>query len=159
MRVLQYFQKKIKFIFCPWKHKKRSSKVAHNRPQTFFSQVRPSCPNPPRIDFSYYEYVPRFICLLICESNYNYCFTSWLRTPQLNNSLFVCMTLCSFFCPTKKCSKIEFIKTFKIAYNLCIFSVYYLWKSQKGSQNTYTHYSCGYENCCMYYTPRVLIRY
>ena len=31
-------------------------KVAHNRPQTFFSQVRPGCPNQPRIDFSSYYY-------------------------------------------------------------------------------------------------------
>ena len=43
------------------------SKVAHNRPQTFFSQYWPGCPNQPRIDFSYYKYVPRLICLLICD--------------------------------------------------------------------------------------------
>jgi hypothetical protein len=47
--------------------KKRASKVAHNRPQTFFSQYWSGCPNQPRIDFSYYKYGPRLICLLICE--------------------------------------------------------------------------------------------
>ena len=46
--------------------KKWASKVAHDWPQTFFSQVWPGCPNQPRIDFSYYKYVPRLICLLIC---------------------------------------------------------------------------------------------
>jgi hypothetical protein len=65
--MLQYFQKNI--FFCPWKQKKRASKVAHNRPQTFFSQVRPGCPNQPRIDSLYYKYVSRFICLLICDIN------------------------------------------------------------------------------------------
>ena len=54
---------------CPWKHVKLCSKVAHNRPKTFFSQVRPGFPNQPRIDFSYYKYVPRLICLLICGFN------------------------------------------------------------------------------------------
>ena len=65
MRLLQYFQKK-RIIFCPWNHKRTGLKSCHNRPQTFFSQVWPGCPNQPRIDFSYYECVPRLICLLIC---------------------------------------------------------------------------------------------
>jgi hypothetical protein len=47
---------------------KLRSKVAHNQPQTFFSQARPGCPNQPRIDFLYYKNVPRLICLLICAS-------------------------------------------------------------------------------------------
>ena len=34
----------------------------------FFSQYWPGCPNQPRIDFSYYKYVPRLICLLICDT-------------------------------------------------------------------------------------------
>ena len=34
-------------------------------PKLFFT-VLPGCPNQPRIDFSYYKYVPRLICLLIC---------------------------------------------------------------------------------------------
>ena len=46
--------------------KKTSSKVAHNRPQAFISQVRPGYPNQPRIDFLCYKYVPRPICSLIC---------------------------------------------------------------------------------------------
>ena len=72
-------------------------------------------------------------------------------------SLFVCMTVCSFFCPTrKKCSKIEFIKNFKIAYYLCIFSVCY-GNLKKGSQNTYTLFSRIWK--LLYYTPRVLICY
>ena len=37
-------------------------------PKLFF-QFWPSCPNQPRIDFSYYKYVPRLICLLICGLN------------------------------------------------------------------------------------------
>ena len=49
-------------------------KIAHNRPQTFFSQVQPGCPNQPRIDFSYYKYVPRLICLLICGHAALLCF-------------------------------------------------------------------------------------
>jgi len=53
--------------------KKLNSFFAHenikNRPQKFFFTVLLSCPNQPRIDFSYYEYVPRFICLLICDHN------------------------------------------------------------------------------------------
>ena len=37
------FLKKILFIFCPWKHKKnQASKVAHNRPQTFFYSTSPA---------------------------------------------------------------------------------------------------------------------
>ena len=70
VQTLQYFQKKIKFIFCPWKLKKRASNVAHNQPQTFFSLYWPGCPNHPRIDSSYYKYVPRLICLLICGFNF-----------------------------------------------------------------------------------------
>ena len=42
VQTLQYFLKNSKLIFCPWKHKKRASKVAHNRPQTFFSQYCPA---------------------------------------------------------------------------------------------------------------------
>ena len=62
VRMLRYFQ--IFFIFfCLWKHKKPPSKVAHNRPQSFFSQYWPGCPNQPRIDLSYYKYVPRLICV------------------------------------------------------------------------------------------------
>ena len=60
--MLWYFQ----IFFCPWKHKKTPSKVAHNRPQAFFSQVRPSCPNQPRIDFSYHKMSGTSICSLIC---------------------------------------------------------------------------------------------
>ena len=35
-----------------------------------FSQVRPGCPNQPRIDFSNYKYVPRLNCLRICAALY-----------------------------------------------------------------------------------------
>jgi hypothetical protein len=63
------FSKKFEFIFAPENIKKRTSKVAHNQPQTFFSQYWPGCPNQPRIDFSYYKYVPRLICLIICVVN------------------------------------------------------------------------------------------
>ena len=63
------FSKKINVFFAHENMKKLCSKVAHNRPQTFFSQVRPGCPNQPRIDFSYYKNVPRLVCLLICGRN------------------------------------------------------------------------------------------
>ena len=46
------------------------SKVAHNRPQTVFFTVLPGCPNQPRIDLSYYTYVQRLICLLICGQQF-----------------------------------------------------------------------------------------
>ena len=46
--------------------KKRASKVAHNRPRPFFSQSSPAHSPQSRIDYSYYKYVPRHICLLIC---------------------------------------------------------------------------------------------
>ena len=36
MRTLQYLQKKINLFFAHENIKKRASKVAHNRPQTFF---------------------------------------------------------------------------------------------------------------------------
>ena len=36
-------------------------------PNLFFSQSSPAHSPHPRIDFSYYKYVPRHICLLICE--------------------------------------------------------------------------------------------
>ena len=56
--------------------KKPPSKVAHNRPLIFF-QYWPGCPNQPRIDFSYYKYVPRLICLLICAEQL---FAKWLNS-------------------------------------------------------------------------------
>ena len=55
---------------------KTNKKIAHekNRPQKLliisapnFSLYWPGCPNQPRIDFSCYKYVPRIICLLICD--------------------------------------------------------------------------------------------
>ena len=49
--------------------KKLPSKVAHYRPPIFF-QYWPGCPNQPRIDFLYYKYVLRLICLLICGGPY-----------------------------------------------------------------------------------------
>ena len=42
---------------------------------SIFFTVLPGCPNQPRIDFSYYEYVPRLICLLICV-------TKWTWSPK-----------------------------------------------------------------------------
>ena len=58
VRTLQYFQKKCLTDFLP-------SKVAHNWPKPFFSQSSPQPSPQPRIDFSYYKYVPKHICLLI----------------------------------------------------------------------------------------------
>ena len=42
-------------FFDPEKVKKRASKVAHNRPNPFFSQSSPDYSPQPRIDFSYHE--------------------------------------------------------------------------------------------------------
>ena len=41
------FSKKIKLFFAHENMKKLRSKAAHNRPQTFFSQVRSGCLNQP----------------------------------------------------------------------------------------------------------------
>ena len=49
------FKKSLNKFFAHENLKKRASKVAHNRPSP-----------QPKIDFSYYRYVPRRICLLIC---------------------------------------------------------------------------------------------
>ena len=69
LQALQYFQKKIKFIFCPWEHRKiKPQKLLIIVPKLFFT-VLPSCPNQPKIDSSYYKYVSRLICLLICAVN------------------------------------------------------------------------------------------
>ena len=46
--------------------KKTGLKFTHNRQKPFFSQSSPAHSPQPKIDFSYYEYVPRHICLLIC---------------------------------------------------------------------------------------------
>jgi hypothetical protein len=58
----KYFQ----FFFAHENIKKQASKVAHNQ-LNFFSQVRPGSPNQLRIDLLYHKYVPRLICLLICD--------------------------------------------------------------------------------------------
>ena len=50
----QFFFDFFTFILCSWNIKKWTSKVALSQPQTFFLQVRPGCPNQPRIDFSCY---------------------------------------------------------------------------------------------------------
>jgi hypothetical protein len=58
------FSKKKK-KFAHENFKKQASKVAHNRPKSYFSQS--SQAHSPKLIFSYYKYVPRRICLLICE--------------------------------------------------------------------------------------------
>ena len=64
--------------------KTRASKVAHNQPQTFFAQAWPDCPNRTRIDFSYYKWVQRLICLLICER------TQYLPAPLTDKNIGTC---------------------------------------------------------------------
>ena len=59
---------KRKFLFIHENFKKMASKVAHNRPKPFFSQSSPAHSPHPKIDFSYYEYVQRLICLLFCDN-------------------------------------------------------------------------------------------
>ena len=58
------FSKKLKFFFDPERVKKRISKVAHNRPRTFYFIVQPR--SQPRIDFSYLEILGPDIWSLIC---------------------------------------------------------------------------------------------
>ena len=48
------------------------SKVAHNWPQAFFSQVWPGCPNQPRIDFSYHKMSGTSIYSLFCDHGCEY---------------------------------------------------------------------------------------
>ena len=62
------------------KHEKITLKVAHNWPQTFFSQVPPGSPNQPRIDFSYHKMSGTSICSLICGLG-PLMFTVCLETP------------------------------------------------------------------------------
>ena len=62
------FQKKSNIFFYPEKVKKQASKVAHNRPNPFFSQSSLDLSPQPRIDFSYYEILGPDICSLICDS-------------------------------------------------------------------------------------------
>ena len=65
MQTLQCFQKKLNLFFAHENIKKRASKVAHHWPKLFFhSPAQPTAQW--KIDFSYYKYVPRLICLLIC---------------------------------------------------------------------------------------------
>ena len=63
--------------------KKPPSKVAHNRPQFSF-QYWPGCSNQSRIDFSYYKYDPRLICLLICA--HTICISSRLLQDEVERS-------------------------------------------------------------------------
>ena len=65
------FKQKLNYLFTYGNLKKQASKVAHNWPKPFFSQSSPAYSPQPRIDFSYYKYVPRVICLLICGLVYN----------------------------------------------------------------------------------------
>ena len=51
--------------------KKRALKVAHNRPNPFFSQSSPDHSPQPRMDFSYYEISEPDICSLICSLDFN----------------------------------------------------------------------------------------
>ena len=67
MTYIEVFSPKKKWLF-PRKNTSRKNwlqKLLIIGPN-FFSAVLPGCPNQPRIDFSYYKYVPRLICLLIC---------------------------------------------------------------------------------------------
>ena len=51
MRTLQCFQKKLNLFFAHENIKKRASKVAHNRPQTFFSQYCLAAQTSPELIF------------------------------------------------------------------------------------------------------------
>jgi hypothetical protein len=60
------FKKNLKTFFDPEKVKKQALKVAHNRPNLFFSQSSPDHSPQPRIDFPYYKISGPDICSLIC---------------------------------------------------------------------------------------------
>ena len=68
---------------------KCASKVAHNRPKTFFSQSSPGHSQQPKIDFSYHKYVPRLICFLIC--GFGSCFLFAYQTIDMVLSQHSCM--------------------------------------------------------------------
>ena len=51
VRMLQCLKKNLNLFFAHENLKKRASKVAHNRPQTFFSQVRPAAQTSPELIF------------------------------------------------------------------------------------------------------------
>ena len=51
MRTLRYIQKKIDLFFAHENLKKRASKVAHNRPQTFFLSTGPAAQTSPELIF------------------------------------------------------------------------------------------------------------
>jgi hypothetical protein len=62
------FSKKILSLFFVHENiKKRASKIPHNPPQTFFSQVWPAAQTSQELIL--HIYVPRLICLLICGKN------------------------------------------------------------------------------------------
>ena len=67
VRTLQYFQKKLNLFFVHENLKNGPQMLLIISPKLFFSQYWPDYPNQCRIDFSYYKYVPRLICLLICD--------------------------------------------------------------------------------------------
>ena len=58
VRTLQYLKKNLDF-FCPWKHEKLPSKVAHNQPQFFFSVrtwlPKRTYPNGPQTEIPYHQ--------------------------------------------------------------------------------------------------------
>ena len=52
--------------------KKHPQKLLIIGPQTFFLQIRPGCPNQPRIDFSYHKMSGTSICSFICAARLIY---------------------------------------------------------------------------------------
>ena len=67
MQTLQNFQNKFKLFFLPMKTLKiRPQKLLIIGQNPFFHSPAQAHSLQPKIDFSYYEYVPRHICLLIC---------------------------------------------------------------------------------------------
>ena len=83
-----FSKRKKKYIFYPWKHKKRSLKDAHNRPKPFISQSSPAHSPQSRFFFSYHQCVPTWaktwhICLLICDSHVIVTSLSFPTTPVI----------------------------------------------------------------------------
>ena len=70
--------------------KKRPQKLLIIGPN-FFLKYWPGCQNQPRIDFSCYKYVPRPICLLICDLHpYNFFICICIAPLNFEDLLVVC---------------------------------------------------------------------
>ena len=103
------FLKIKKNIFCPWKYKKIASKVAYLWQFGFFSSAAPDCPKRPKKKNSYWKFVSRHICSLICgflladnfvatrvEIHLLFCFFNHKRSIYLQTTKFSKRNVCTY---------------------------------------------------------------